>query len=62
MIGIIIKAIIGLFVWLALPPMLLGKRKFKKYKRFILIVCAMLGMLILAFAGMELIKLLLNIK
>lgn len=62
MTGIIIKAVIGLFVWLALPPMFLSKKKLKKYSRFISVVCIGLGILILVFAGIDLIKFLLNIK
>jgi hypothetical protein len=62
MTGIFLKAIFGLFVWLALPPMLLSKKKLKKYKRFINIVCTMLGVLILGFAGIDLVKMLLNFK
>ncbi|MDR2066033.1 MAG: hypothetical protein LBP85_10065 [Prevotellaceae bacterium] len=62
MVGIIIKIILGLFVLLAIPPMLLSKRKFKKYKRFISVVCTMLSILILVFTGIDLVKTLLNIK
>jgi hypothetical protein len=57
---IIFKSIFGLFVWLALPPMLLGKKKLKKYKRFINIVCMLVGILILVFAGIDLINWLLK--
>lgn len=62
MTAIILKSIFGLFVWLALPPTLLGKKKLKKYKRFINVVCTILGIVILAFAGIDLVKMLLNFK
>lgn len=62
MTSIILKSILGLFVWLALPPLLLGKKKLKKYKRFINVVCTMLGVIILTFAGIDLMKMLLSIK
>jgi hypothetical protein len=47
--GAIIQIIIGLFVWMALPPLLLGKKKLKKYKRFINIACKILGIVIIVF-------------
>ena len=62
MTAIILKSIFGLFLWLALPQMLLRKKKTKPYKRFITIVCSGLGILILVFAGIDLVKLLLNFK
>jgi predicted permease len=62
MTGIIIKAILGLFVWLVLPNLFFkkGKKKKKTYRKFILIACAIIGVLILVFAGIDLIHYLLQ--
>jgi len=60
MITIILKAILGLFIWTVLPQTLTSKKKLKPYKRFITIVCTGLGILILVYVGIDLIKILLN--
>jgi len=61
---IIIKAILGLFIWMVLPNLIFQKKSKKKapYKRFATIVCTGLGVLILVFAGIDLVKILLNFK
>ena len=49
---IIIKALLGLFIWLFLPDLLIKKTKSKKrQKQFINIACMLVGILILVFAG-----------
>jgi len=60
---IIIKAILGLFIWMVLPNLIFQKKSKKKapYKRFTIIVCTGLGILILVFAGIDLIRMLLKI-
>jgi endonuclease YncB( thermonuclease family) len=60
MTGIVIKAIIGLFVWLVLPNLFFkkGKKKKSPYRKFTLIVCTVIGVLILIYAGVDLIQML----
>jgi hypothetical protein len=61
MTGIIIKAIVGLFIWLMLPQIISKRRKLKKNtKTFFKIVCFIVGIAVIAFAGIDLVKLLLN--
>jgi len=64
MIAIIIKSIFGLFIWMVVPNLLFQKKSKKKApsKRFANIVCTGLGIIILAIAGLDLIKLLLNFR
>jgi hypothetical protein len=64
MTSIILKAIIGLFIWMVLPSLIFQKKTKKKapYKRFTTVVCTIVGILILVYAGIDLIKLLLNFK
>lgn len=61
MVGVIIKAIIGLFVWLMLPQIIYKQRKFKKNtKTFINIVFKIIGIAVIIFAGIDFVKLVLN--
>jgi uncharacterized membrane protein SirB2 len=64
MVGIVIKAIIGLFVWMVLPQLFFKKKKRKKkknpYKRFTFIVCTIIGILIIAYSAIDLLKMLLE--
>jgi len=61
MVGIVIKAIIGLFIWLMLPQIISKKRKLKRNtKTFFNIACFILGIAIIALAGIDLVKFLLN--
>jgi len=64
MTGIIIKAILGLFIWMVLPNLIYQKKSKKKvfYNRFITVVCTGLGIIIVVFASIDLIKMLLNFK
>jgi hypothetical protein len=59
----VIKIIIGLFIWLALPELVFKKKSRKKtpYQRFTTVVCAIIGILIVVFGAIELIKLLFHI-
>jgi hypothetical protein len=52
----LIEILLGLFVWLALPPLLLKKKKRKPYKRFITVVCKIFGIMIIAYAVWEVLK------
>ncbi len=56
--GSIIKIIIGLFIWMVLPSLIFQNKTKKKapYKRFTTVVCAIVGILIVVFGAIELIK------
>jgi len=55
--GAIIKIILGLFIWMALPHLLLQKKKKRKpYKRFITISCKILGIVIIVYGVVGLVK------
>jgi hypothetical protein len=62
MVGIVVKAIIGLFVWMVLPHLFFKKRTRRKnpYKRFTFIVCSITGILIIAYSIVDLLKMLLK--
>jgi hypothetical protein len=61
MIGIIIKVILGLFIWFVLPQIISnqGKRK-KSIKLFINISCKIIGIAMILFAVIDSVKFLLN--
>jgi len=62
MTGIIIKAIVGLFIWLVLPELINKKMKSKKNtKSFISISCSLIGIVILVFTGIDFFKYLLSL-
>jgi hypothetical protein len=58
MIGIVIRVIIGLFVWMVLPQLFFKKKKKKKnpYRRFVFIVCPIVGILIILHSVIDLLK------
>jgi hypothetical protein len=58
MTGAILKMIIGLFIWMALPGLIFQTKSKKKapYKRFITVLCAFVGVLIIAFGIVGLVK------
>jgi hypothetical protein len=59
--GIIIKALLGLFIWLVLGQILCKQLKLKKNtKTFVNIACKIVGIAIVIFAGIDLVKLLIN--
>lgn len=64
MIGVILKALIGLFIYTALPSMICKKRKYKKntWQYFVNLACKIIGAVVMVYAGLDLIKLILNIK
>ncbi|ADQ80177.1 hypothetical protein Palpr_2040 [Paludibacter propionicigenes WB4] len=59
----IIKIIIGLFIWLALPSLIFKKKSKKRsvYKRFVSIVCIVVGALIVILGVIDIIKYLYHI-
>ena len=64
MVGIIIKVLIGLFIYIALPSLICKKRKCKRntWQHFVNIACKIVGAAVMVYAGFDLIKLLLNVK
>ena len=64
MAGIIIKLLIGLFIYIALPSLICKKRKYKKntWQHFVNIACKIVGIAVMVYTGFDLIKLLLNAK
>ena len=64
MVGILIKVLIGLFIYIALPSLICKKRKYKKnpWQHFVNLACKIIGVAVMVYAGFDLIKLLLNIK
>jgi len=63
MTGIIIKALIGLFIWLVLGQIICKQFKLKKnIKIFINISCKIVGIAVVVFSSIDLIKLLLNFR
>jgi hypothetical protein len=63
MAGIIIKVLFGLFVWLVLGEFFCKQFRLKKnIKTFVNIACKIVGILMIVYAGVGLIKWLLNFK
>lgn len=64
MVGVIIKVLIGLFIYIALPSLIYKKRTYKKntWQHFVNLACRIIGVVVMVYAGIDLIKLLLNIK
>jgi hypothetical protein len=60
---IAIKIIIGFFVWMVLPQLFFKRQKKKKhpYKRFVFIACTIIGILIIVYGIIDLLKLLFEI-
>jgi len=54
----VIEIIIGLFIWMALPQLIFKKKSKKKtpYKRFTVVVCAVVGILIVVYGAVDLVK------
>lgn len=55
---VIIEVLIGLFIWMVLPGLIFQKKTKNKspYKRFTTVVCVIVGILIVVFGAVELIK------
>jgi len=62
MVGILIKVLIGLFIYIALPSLICKKRNYKKntWQHFVNLACKIIGVAVMIYAGFDLIKLLLN--
>ena len=54
----IIEIILGLFIWLALPNLIFQKKRKKKspYKRFATVTCAVVGILIVFWGAIDMVK------
>ena len=64
MTGITIKVLLGLFVWLALLSLIYKKRRYKKRspEYFVNIACNIVGILIIVYACIDLVKWLFNFR
>lgn len=62
MIGVVVKIVIGLFIWMVLPRLIYSKRKYQKSSPqfFVHISCKIIGIAIIAFAILNLIRSLLS--
>ncbi|MDR1723184.1 MAG: hypothetical protein LBR84_04495 [Tannerella sp.] len=67
MAAIVFKIILGLFIWLVLPDLIIkgkgkgkGKKKKSPYRKFVNIACAILGIVIVASGGYDLLTMLLS--
>jgi hypothetical protein len=62
MTAIIIKILIGLFVWMVLPRLIYNKRKYKKNtpQFFVVIACKIVGILIIVYGIIDLIQFLIG--
>jgi len=62
MIGVVVKIVIGLFIWMVLPRLFSAKRKYQKNSPqfFVHISCKIIGIAIIAFAILNLIRSLLS--
>lgn len=52
MFGILVKVLFGLFVWWVLPSLLVKKKK-SPWKKFVSVAGALLGLLIIGYAGYD---------
>lgn len=52
MVRIVLKLLLGLFVWWVLPSLLVKKKK-SPWKKFVNVSCGIIGVLIIAFAGYD---------
>ena len=55
MAGFVVKVIIALFIWWVLPSLVIKKKK-SPIKKWFSVVCAIMGILLLVFASVELIQ------
>jgi hypothetical protein len=62
MVGVVVKIVIGLFIWMVLPRLIYSKRKYQKNSpQFVLhISCKIIGIAIIPFAILNLISSLLS--
>jgi hypothetical protein len=51
MVGVVVKIVIGLFIWMVLPRLIYNKRKYQKNSPqfFVYISCKIIGIAIIAF-------------
>lgn len=59
MVGIVIKVLFGLFVWWVLPSLLVKKKK-SPWKKFVSVAGALLGLLIIGYAGYDIVCMILQ--
>jgi uncharacterized membrane protein YczE len=61
MTGILIKVIIGLFIWLALPQLIIKKKK-NPYKKFINVSCVLIGIVLIIYGIFDILKTLIDFE
>ncbi|KAA6350933.1 hypothetical protein EZS27_001780 [termite gut metagenome] len=52
----IIEILIGFFIWLALPQMIIRKKERNLFKKFIRIFCLVVGIIIIIYGMLNLLK------
>lgn len=57
MIGIVIKVIVALFIWWVLPALVV-KKKSSPWKKWLTVVCTIVGVLLLVYAAVDLFQML----
>jgi hypothetical protein len=62
MVSFIIKVVLGLFIWMVLPGLIYGKRKYSKNtpQFFVHLACKIIGIAMIVFAVIRFIKYLFN--
>jgi hypothetical protein len=62
LVGVVVKIVIGLFIWMVLPRLIYSKRKYQKNSPqfFVHISCKIIGIAIIGFAILNFIKTILS--
>jgi hypothetical protein len=62
MVGVVIKIVIGLFIWMVLPKLIYGTRKYSKDtpQFFVYLSCKIVGIAIIIFAILRFLGIILN--
>ncbi|KAA6335482.1 hypothetical protein EZS27_016292 [termite gut metagenome] len=53
---VLVEILIGFFIWLALPQMIIRKKEGNLFKKFIRIFCLVVGIIIIMYGMLNLIK------
>jgi len=59
---IVVKVIIGLFIWMVLPKLIFQKKTRKKapFKKFTFIVCTIIGIVIIVYGVIDFFKMIIG--
>jgi hypothetical protein len=62
MLGVVVKIVLGLFIWMVFPRLIYSNRKYQKNspKFFVHISCKIIGLAIIAFAILNFIQTLIS--